>query len=135
MIEDKISLALKQIAKLKQEFTDIKKDMRADEKIDTEEYMDLKKAYKDLKAQLKDLEDQWMLSLMKDESYVKLREMKVKKEEEVALENQKLFGLIAELPPKFFQMNVELENGPVKFEVHPEMRAYLNGKEEKKRAA
>jgi len=134
MIEDKISLALKQIRKLKQEFQDIKKDMKADEKIDSEEYLDLKKTYKDLKVQLKDLEEQWMLELMRDASYVKLKEMKVKKEEEIALENQKLFKLIAELPPKFFQMNVETEDGPIKFEVHPEMRVYLNGKEEKKRA-
>lgn len=134
MIEDKISLALKEIAKLKQEFNDIKKDMRAEEKIDTEEYMDLKKTFKDLKHQVKDLEEQWMLELSKDASYLKLKEMRMKKEEEIALANKKLFDQIAQLPPKFFQMNVELENGPVKVEVHPEMRVYLNGKEEKKRA-
>lgn len=135
MIEDKISLALKEIKKLKQEFQDIKKDMRAEEKIDTDEYNDLKKAYKDLKHQIKDLEEQCMLELMKDDSYIKLKEMKVKKEEEIALANKKLFDLISELPPKFFQMNVEMEEGPVRLEVHPEMRVYLNGKEEKKRAA
>jgi len=134
MIEDKISLALKEIAKLKQEFNDIKKDMRAEEKIDTEEYSDLKKTYKDLKHQVKDLEEQWMLDLSKDASYTKLKEMRMKKEEDIALANKKLFGHIAQLPPKFFQMNVELENGPVKVEIHPEMRVYLNGKEEKKRA-
>lgn len=135
MIEDKISLALKEIRKLQMELKDIKKDMKEEEKIDTEEYSDLKKTYKDLKHQIKDLEEQWMLQLMKEEMYTKLREMKVKKEEEVAIANKKLFDLIAELPPKFFQMNVELEEGPVRFEVQPEMRVYLNGKEEKKRAA
>ena len=134
MIEDKISLALKEIKKLKQELQDIKKDMRAEEKIDSEEYIDLKKTYKDLKLQVKDLEEQWMLNLMKDAQYVKLKEMKVKKEEEVAQANQKLFEQIAKLPPKFFQMNVETEEGPIRVEVHPEMRVYLNGKEEKKRA-
>ena len=134
MIEDKIVLSLKEIRTLKQELQDIKKDMKGDEKIDSDEYIDLKKTYKDLKAQVKDLEDQWMLNLLKDASYVKLREMKVKKEEEIAQANQKLFKSVAELPPKFFQMNVETEEGPVHFEVHPEMRVYLNGKEEKKRA-
>ena len=107
--------------------------MRAEEKIDTEEYIDLKKTFKDLKHQVKDLEEQWMLDLLKDEMYVKLKEMRMKKEEEIALENQKLFQHIAQLPPKFFQMNVEMEEGPVRVEVHPEMRVYLNGKEEKKR--
>lgn len=134
MIEDKISLALKQIKKLRQELKDIKKDMKAEEKIDSEEYLELKKTFKDLKHQVKDLEEQWMLELMKDQSYVKLKEMRMKKEEEIALENQKLFQHIAQLPPKFFQMNVEMEDGPVRVEVHPEMRVYLNGKEEKKRA-
>ena len=134
MIEDKIILALKEIRKLKNELNDIKKDMRAEEKIDTEEYTDLKKTFKDLKHQVKDLEEQWMLDLMKDDSYVKLKEMRMKKGEEIAQQNKKLFDQIAQLPPKFFQMNVDMEEGPVKFEVHPEMRAYLNGKEEKKRA-
>jgi hypothetical protein len=133
MIEDKISLALKQIEKLKQELKDIKKDMKVDEKIDSEEYIDLNKTFKDLKHQVKDLEEQWMLDLLKDPSYVKLKEMKMKKEEEIAHENQKLFLHIAELPPKFFKMNVDLETGPVRVEIHPEMRVYLNGKEEKKR--
>ncbi len=133
MIEDKISLALKELKKLKQELHDLKKDMRADEKITSTEYVDLKKTYKDLKHQLKDLEEQWMLDLLKDQSYVKLKEMKVKKEEDIAHANKKLFDLISELPPKFFQMNVETEEGQMKVEVHPEMRVYLNGKEEKKR--
>lgn len=134
MIEDKISLALKEIKKLKQELHDIKKDMKVEEKIDTEEYLDLKKGYKDLRFQLKDLEEQWMLDLAKDAEYTKLREMKMKKEEEIAGANKKLFDQISQLPPKYFQMNVEMEDGPVRVEVHPEMRVYLNGKEEKRRA-
>lgn len=135
MIEDKISLALKELKKLKDELKDIRKDMKFDEKIDTEQYVDLKKAYKDLKAQVKDIEDKWMQDLLKEEQYMKLQEMKVKKEEEVAHMNKKLFELISELPPKFFQMNVETEEGPVRVQIQPEMRIYLNGREEKKRAA
>lgn len=133
MIEDKIALALKDIRKLKQEFHELKKDMRVEEKIDSDEYIDLKKAFRDLKAQVKDVEERWMQDLLKDEQYVKLREMKMKKEEEVAIMNQKLFELIAQLPPKFFQMNMETEEGPVRVQIQPEMRVYLNGKEEKKR--
>lgn len=134
MIEDKISMALKDLRKLKQELHDLKKDMKQDEKIDSEEHIDLKKASKDLKMQVKDVEDKWMQDLLKDESYVKLREMKMAKEEEVAQVNQKLFELIAQLPPKYFQMNMETEEGPIRVQIQPEMRVYLNGKEEKKRA-
>lgn len=134
MIEDKIALALKELKKLKQALQELKKDMRADEKIDSDEYLDLKKTYKDLKHQMKDLEDQWTLDLLKDAAYVKLREMKVKKEEEIAGASKKLFDQIAQLPPKYFKMNIDTEEGPLKVEVHPEMRVYLNGKEEKKRA-
>jgi hypothetical protein len=135
MIEDKISLILKDLAKLKSELKDLKKDVKAEEKMDTEEYVDLKKAYKDMKLQLKDLEDQFHLELAKDDNYNKLREMVLSKEEEIANVNEKLFKLIAELPQKPFMMNVELEEGPVRVQIQPEMRVYLNGKEEKKRAA
>jgi CRISPR/Cas system CSM-associated protein Csm4 (group 5 of RAMP superfamily) len=133
MIEDKISLALQEIRKLKQELQGLKKDMRAEEKIDTEEYGELIKTFKDLKFQVKDLEEQWMLQLMRDEQYAKLKEMKVKKDEEIAQANAKLFDAVGKLPPKFFQMNVETEEGPVRVEVRPAMQVYLNGKEEKKR--
>ena len=74
---------------------DLKKDLKAEEKIDSEEYLDLKKAYKDLKAQLKDVEDRWEQDLLKDEQYVKLREMKVKKEEEMATALEKLFEMLS----------------------------------------
>jgi len=135
MIEDKISLVLKDLAKLKRDLKDLKKDVKAEEKMDTEEYLELKKAYKDMKFQLKDLEDQFHLELAKDDSYNKLREMVMAKEEEIATANEKLFKHVGELPPKPFMMNVELEEGPVRVQVQPEMRIYLNGKEEKKRGA
>lgn len=135
MIEDKISLILKDLGKLKGELKDLKKDVKAEEKMDTEEYLELKKAYKDMKLQLKDLEDQFHLELAKDDNYNKLREMVMAKEEEIAAANENLFKLIAELPPKPFMMNVELEQGPVRVQIQPEMRLYMNGKEEKKRAA
>lgn len=133
MIEDKISLALKQLGKLKQELGEYRKDMKADEKIDDPQYLDLKKAYKDLRGQMKEKEEQWVRDLLEDKQYVDLREMKEKKEEEIALLNQKIFELIGELPQKFFQMDVQTENGPVKVQIQPEMRMYLNGREEKKR--
>lgn len=134
MIEDKIALALKDIGKLKIELKDVRKDMKQMEKIEDEEYQEIKKTFKDLQLQKKDLEEQWKLSLAKDQEYQKLREMKVEKEEEVAEANQKLFALIGELPAKAASWNVELEDGPVRVQVQPEMRLYLNGKEEKKRA-
>lgn len=134
MIEDKLQLTLKELRKLKQELHDLKKDMKQEEKIDSEEYAELKRAYKDLKSQVKDFEEKWMQDLLKDEQYTKLKEMKVKKDEEIAQMNQKLFEIIAQFPPKFFQMNMETEEGPIRVQIQPEMRVYLNGKEEKKRA-
>lgn len=134
MIEDQLSLALKELRKLKQELAEIKKDIKTEEKNDSDEYKDLKKALKDLKAQVRDYEDKWLQDLLKDQSYQQLKDMKMKKEEEIALTNKKLFDLIAKLPPKFFQMDVQTEEGPIKVQVQPEMRVYLNGKEEKKRA-
>ena len=134
MIEDQISLILKELRKLQQEFVAIKKDIKFEEKNDSDEYKDLKKALKDLKTQVRDYEDRFLQDLLKDESYLQLKDLKMKKEEEIALTNKKLFDLIAKLPPKFFQMDVQTDEGPVKIQVQPEMRLYVNGKEEKKRA-
>jgi hypothetical protein len=134
MIEDKITLMLKDIAKIREDLKETKKDMRGQEKLDTPEYLEIVRVFNDLKKQKKDMEEIWELELAGDEDYQKLREYKVKKEEEIAEINQKLFEAIATLPPKPFIMNVELDAGPVKVQIMPEMRLYLNGKEEKRRA-
>ena len=135
MIEDKIALALKQIAKLKMELRDLKKDVKYEEKLDTPEYLELKGSLQNLKKQVKDMEEEWMNELKQEEGYGKLKEMVSNKEEEIARANQSLFKHIAELPQKPFQMKVENEVGPMQVDIMPEMRLYLNGKEEKRRAA
>lgn len=134
MVEDKISLILKDITKLKEELKELRKEQRIQEKLDTPEYLEVKRVFDDLKRQKKDAEEVWQKELTQDQEYQKIREMKVKKEEEIAEQNQKLFAAIATLPQKPFLMNVELENGPVKVQIMPEMRLYINGREEKKRA-
>lgn len=134
MIEDKIRLVLKDIADMRDKLKEIKKDMKEMEKIESDEYDQLKKAYKDLKGQIKDIEDAWENDLAKDDEYNQLREMKLNREEDIANANAKLFELISQLPPKPFLMDMETEMGPVKVQIMPEMRVYVNGKEEKKRA-
>ncbi|MCA9373944.1 MAG: hypothetical protein R3B71_02610 [Candidatus Gracilibacteria bacterium] len=135
MIEDKIALALKQIAKLKMELRDLKKDVKYEEKLDTPEYLELKGGLQNLKKQVKAMEEEWMNELKQEEGYNKLREMVSNKEEEIARANQALFKHISELPQKPFQMKVDNEAGPMQVDIMPEMRLYLNGKEEKRRAA
>jgi len=135
MIEDQIALSLKALKKLKEELKGLKKDMKSEEKVDTKEYEELKKSYKDLKWQVRDLEEQWTLELQKDQTYNQLRELKVKKDEELAKATEKLFDQVAKLPAKAHQWNVELDEGPVKIQIQPEMRVYINGIEEKRRVA
>lgn len=134
MVQDKIAIVLQDVAKLKEKLKEVKKDMKSEEKIETEDYLSLKKSLTDLKKQVKDFEEEYNEDLKKDDFYNKLREMKLKTEEEIALANEKLFDLVAELPQKFFEMDVDSEVGKVKVQIQPEMRVYLNGKEEKKRA-
>ncbi len=133
MVHDKIAVLLKDLATLRDKLKEVKKDMKSEEKIETEDYLSLKKSLADLKKQVKDFEDDYNESLKKDSFYNQLREMKLKAEEEIALANEKLFALVEELPQKFFEMDVDLEAGRVKVQIQPEMRVYLNGKEEKKR--
>jgi ribosomal protein S21 len=133
MIEDQIQQALQEIKKFREELRDIKKDIKEEEKIDSPEYQDLDKALKDLKKQVKDFKDQWMLEMQSDENYNKLREIKIKKDEEIADANARLFELIAKLPQKPVDMNMDTEEGPVRIQIMPEMKLYLNGREERRR--
>ena len=133
MIEDQISLILQDITKLKGELKDVKKDIKEEEKIDTERYVELKKAYKDMKTQFKEYEEEELRDLRKDAHYAKLLEIKMKAEEDIANARQKLFEAVAKLPQKFFEMSLDMGAGPVKVQVVPDMRVFLNGKEEKKK--
>ncbi len=132
MIDDQIKLSLQDIKKIKEELRDIKKDIKAEEKIDSPEYIDLEKALKDLKKQVKEFKDQWLLELQSEQDYNNLRELKVKKEEELADANTKLFEQISKLPQKPLDMNLDTDNGPIRVQIMPEMRLYLNGREEKR---
>lgn len=132
MIQDQISLILQDIEKLKLNLKDVKKEIKGEEKIDTERYVELKKAYKDMKAQFKEYEEEELRDLKKDPNYAKLIELKMKAEEDIAHARQKLFEAIAKLPQKFFEMSLDMGAGPVKVQIVPDMRVFLNGKEEKK---
>jgi hypothetical protein len=132
MIEDQIMLALQDIAKIKDKLKAVKKDVHEEEKIVDDQYIELKKTYKDIKLQVKDFEIDYLADLQKDESYNKLREMKIGLEEDLALAREKLFENISKLPQKAFNLSLDTEGGPVKVQVQPEMRVYINGKEEKK---
>jgi len=131
MIEDKIALALKDVAKLKSALKDIKKDMKAEEKISNEQYLELKSAYKDLRKQIKEIEEDHEEELKKDEYYNKLREMKLQKEEHLAHSLQDLFEAVSKLPRKSASMQVETEEGPVNVQIEPDMKVFVNGREEK----
>lgn len=131
MIQDKISLLIKDINELKDKLKDIKKDMKHSEKNEDEAYVELKKASKEMKAQVKDMEDEWMSELQTDDHYNKLREIRLKAEEDIAHARQDLFECLTKMPQKPFQMNLETESGLIRVQIQPEMKIYLNGKEEK----
>lgn len=133
MIQDQISLILRDIEKVKVNLREVKKEIKLEEKIEDDRYEELKSALKDLKQQVKSFEEDFLQQLKKEESYAKLRELKMKAEEDLANANQKLFKALGQLPPKAFEMSVDLEVGPVKVQVIPDMRIFLNGREEKKR--
>ena len=132
MIHDKIQLAIKDLRKFEEELKGVKKDIKEEEKIEEEQYLDLKKALKELKAQVKDYEEQQLGELRKTEFYAKLREMQLKTTEDLALAREKLFSLLAELPLKPFEMDLREEESLTKLQALPEMRLFLNGKEIRK---
>lgn len=132
MIEDQITLAVKDLQKLKDELKEVKKSIKQEEKIEDENYETLKRTYKDLRKQLKDYEDEQLEEVRKDDNYHQLVEMKVKKEEEIALANEKLYAQVEKLPKKPFELRTEGDSGLLVIQVLPEMRVYLNGREHRK---
>lgn len=133
MVHDQIALALQDLVKQKEKLKGIKKDIRTEEKITNDQYIELKRAHKDLKDQVKSFEEEWLEGLKSDEHYGKLRELKIKTDEDIAKSTEKLFNQVSKLPQKEFQMEVELGELPVKVNITPDMRVFVNGKEEKKR--
>lgn len=132
MLENKIPQLLQDIAKLREELKEIKKDIKEEERIENEDYGRLKMTAKDLKEQIKQIEEEHKRELLSEDFYNELRELKVKKEEEIAHAAQQLFDTINQLPQKILQFKVDTEKGPVQVQIQPEMKLYLNGKEEKK---
>ncbi|MBT5016091.1 hypothetical protein HN748_00915 [Candidatus Peregrinibacteria bacterium] len=134
MQEDKIILILQELAKVREGLKEVKKDLKREEKIDDEQYQTMKKTAKEMRAQIKDFETDWKAELNKDGDYQKLVEMKVEKEEEAANLVAEMYHIIKKLPQKAWETNMDTENGPVRVQVEPDMRVFVNGKEEKKRA-
>ena len=135
MVHDKITNSLQEIAKLKEKLKGIKKDVKAEELIDADAYLEMKKVYKELRKQIKDFEDDYLEDLKAGDFYNQLRELRLKTEEDIAHANEELYKNIAELPQKAFNMQIDTEAGPLRVDVQPEMQLYLNGKEHRKHRA
>lgn len=129
MVHDKIQLSIKEVRKREEKLKGIKKDMRAEEKIEDEQYQDLKRGLKEMRLQVKDLEDDALEDLQKSEFYNELRELRLKAEEGLAQERENLFKLLEQLPLKPFEIDVKDEEGMVKIQATPVMRIFVNGKE------
>lgn len=133
MSQDKFAVTLQDISKVKEKLKGIKKDMKAEEKIIADDYLELKKALKELKEQVTEYEEKFKSGLSDNSHYQKLREMKIAEDEELAHLNMQLFAALAKLPQKAFKMNVDTESGTLLVQVEPDMRIFINGKEEKRR--
>lgn len=134
MIHEKIQLALQEVRKLQDKLKDVKKDIKAEEKIEDEHYLELKASLKEMKAQVKDFEDEALSDLQSSDFYNKLREERLKAEEDFALAKEKLFTLLATVPMKPFDLDIKDEDGVVRVQAMPEMKLFVNGKEIKKAA-
>jgi CRISPR/Cas system CSM-associated protein Csm4 (group 5 of RAMP superfamily) len=133
MIQEKISLILKDLAKAKNELLEINKSIKKMEKIETEEFVQLDRAYRELRQQVKDYKENFIKELQEDSDYNSLRETRLKHEEDIANTNAKLFELLDQLPPKAHEMRLDTEEGFFNVNILPEMKIYLNGKEERRR--
>lgn len=131
MIEDNITLVLKDIDKVNKQLKEVKKTMKQEEKIDDQKYFQLKKTLSELKQEIKDIEGKNQQELHAEKTYIALRELRLKHEEDLAILNQKLNGLIAKMPPKQLQLKFESDEGTVNVMIYPQMQLFMNGKKQK----
>ena len=132
MTHDKITLAIKELRKFEEELKGIKKDIKKEEKIEDDKYLELKRALKQLKEDVKYMEEEHLDDLRSSDFYGQLREAQLGAEEKVANKREELFKLLDQLPMKAFEMSVDdSEEGPVKIQAHPQLRVFVNGKEVK----
>ncbi len=132
MIDDKITLTIQELGKLREQLKAVKKDIKQEEKLERQDYLELKRTYKDMRKQLKDIEDEHLESIKSDDHYNSLREERLETEEKLALETEKLYELMDKLPKKPFEKKMETEQGFTVVQIMPEMRLYLNGREHKR---
>lgn len=130
-MSEKITVLLQELVKLRVERKEIKKDLKNEEKIEREEYEDLKKTLRDLKTQVKDYEENYTRELAQMPDYQKLKELLVLKEEEIGSKRETLFKELAQMPQKFAKFEVALGDEKAQIELLPALRLFLNGKEER----
>jgi len=119
-----IKLAERDVKEIKAEIRDMKK-------IKTPEYLDLKKQYKILRERMKEIEQDFEKDLAGDATYTSLIELKNTAMERLSNANAKLQKEIASKygEPKVVEdFNIDTEFGPVRVQICPETKVYLNGK-------
>ena len=133
MIHEKIQLAIKDVREMEEKLRDVKKDIRKEEKIEDERYVELRAGLKDMRMQVKDYEEEQLTDLRQTDFYNQLRELKMKAEEDLAHAREQLFKLLAQAPMKPFEMQMKGEEGLTRIQAIPEMKIFVNGKEVKKK--
>lgn len=134
MQQEKITTLLREIMQVQLELKITKKEIRGQEKITEEEFLELEKAARDLRDQVKAYKENYKSELMGDKDYVELLNEKMQLEEKLALQNKDLFAILSGLPPKSVNFKLNLEEGSDhNVDIRSEMRLYINGREEKPR--
>lgn len=130
--EDQIVVALQNLVRYREDLKELKKEKKDKEKKIPEELEELIRAKKEMAAQAKEREEEFIGELQEDGEYNQVREDIVLKEEEIAEEKEKLMKAIAKLKPNMSHtMDVDVDGRPIKLQLEPGMRMFLNGREEK----
>lgn len=129
----KIAEALKAMVKATNEIKELKKSIKEMEKVETEDYIGLKKTIKEMSAQAKEIKEKYEKELLSDLEYCTLKDLKTKKEEEKALAAQSVAELLySDMPGKLLKLpNIETDEGILTAHVAQGLKLYVNGKEQK----
>ncbi len=130
--ENSIKLCLTDMQRLKMDLKEVKKSIRNEKKNDDKDYKELKKQIKGLSKQAKQMQFEFEKELQGSDDYNALIQLKNSTEEQFAQKYGQLQTLVAKLPHAPIQLSIETELGKMMANINPEMKVYVNGKEEKR---
>lgn len=126
-----VSISFEKIFNRKKDLDTVNYVIKKMENNESDQYLQLKAAKKDLTKQMKALQDEYLLRLNDDPEYRRARKNRMEIEEDLAHARENFAKFISKLSPEHRRVQVNVNGFGLTIDITPELKVYVNGKEEK----